>query len=378
MCWHIFVLFPLLPCVAFLLVPTHLYAFICLPLASYLLLFLMLPCATRIVSLCFPDASLQFFSSFHLVLLLLACCLPADSLLFSCGFPMVFLWLSWVSPMVFCSRACCFLMAFSLFSCCFPVVFLCLSYAFPLAFLRLSPNIFYRRILQKASHFLWLSLGVLVIFLWCWCGSSMFSCSVPALFSCIFHRKIDQQLTILGCLEVIFWILLVPWGLLGPKLVPKPFWRASWDAFWLDFGLHLGTLGPTFFDIFGCKFQVEKRSASKPTFWWILAQFWIVFWYVFDIFLTMLESCDLNSLCSQNLSQQGLEASIFTLFLMFFSIRFMIMFFITFLSFFGGFWEPFGNHLGNMSAYIFQHFFKSHLKTTKLSKMTSKREGAFF
>jgi len=96
------------------------------------------------------------------------------------------------------------------------------------------------------------------------------------------------------------------------------------------------------------------------------------------MFLTMLESCDLNSLCSQNLSQQGLEASIFTLFLMIFSIRFMIMFFITFLSILGGFWEPFGNHLGNIFAHIFQHFFKSHLNTTKWSKMTSKSEGAFF
>ena len=146
----------------------------------------------------------------------------------------------------------------------------------------------------------------------------MFSCSVPALFSCIFHRTIDRKLTILGCLEVIFWILLVPWGLLEPKLVPKPFWIASWDAFWLDFGLHLGTLGPTFFDIFGCKFQVEKKSASKH----FLVGFWLNFgWflgYFFDIFLTMLESCDLNSLCSQNLSQQGLEASIFTLFACFF------------------------------------------------------------
>ena len=151
-------------------VPSCSYSSLCfylLALGFLSLLFLMLPCATRIVSLCFPDASLQFFSSFHLVLLLLAYCLPAVSLLFSCGFPMVFLWLSRISPMVFCSRACCFLMAFSLFSCCFPVVFLCLSYAFPLAFLRLSPNMFHRKIILKASHFLWLSLGVLVIFLWC-------------------------------------------------------------------------------------------------------------------------------------------------------------------------------------------------------------------
>ena len=147
----------------------------------------------------------------------------------------------------------------------------------------------------------------------------MFSCSVPALFSYIFHRKIDQKLTILGCLEVIFWILLVPWGLLGPKLVPKPFWRASWGAFWLDFGLHLGTLGPTFFRYFWMQISSRKKVSFQTNFLVNFGSIWDVFFDTFfDILLTMLESCDLNSLCSQNLSQQGLEASIFTLFLMFF------------------------------------------------------------
>ena len=185
--------------------------------------------------------------------------------------------------MVFCWRASCFLMAFSLFSCCFPVVFLCLSYAFALAFLRLSPNIFHRKIVQKASHFLWLSLGVLVIFLWCRCGSSMFSCSVPALFSCISHRKIDQKLTILGCLEVIFWILLGPWGLLGPKLVPKAFWRAPWGAFWLDFALHLGTLGPTFFRYFWMQISSRKKVSFQTFF---LLDFGSILDRFLDTFLT--------------------------------------------------------------------------------------------
>mgnify|MGYP007024377324 CR=1 FL=1 len=133
-----------------------------------------------------------FFSGFHLVLLLLVFCLPAVSLSFSCCFPIVFLWLSWASPVVFCLLACCFPMAFSWRSCCFPMVFLCLSYVFPVAFLRFSPN--------------------------------------------IFHRKIDQKMIILGCLEVLFWLFLVSWGLLGPKLVPKVFWRGSWGAFWPPFG----------------------------------------------------------------------------------------------------------------------------------------------
>ena len=306
--------FPLLPYVAFLLVPTHLYAFICLPLASYLLLFLMLPCVTRNVSLCFPDASLQFVSSFHLVLLLLACCLPADSLLFSCGFPMVFLWLSWVSPMVFCLRACCFLMAFSLFSCCFPVVFLCLSYAFALAFLRLSLNIFHRKIVQKASHFLWLSLGVLVIFLWCWCGSSMFSCSVPALFSCIFHRKIDQNWQFWGAWRSYFGYFWCPGGFLGPSWCQ----RRSGERLGVHFGWILASiwepLGLLFSIFLDANFKSKKGQLPNQYFVGFWLNFGSFFGYFFDMFLTMLESCDLNSDCSQNLSQQGLEASIFTFF----------------------------------------------------------------
>ena len=219
-------------------------------------------------SLCFYLLALGFWS---FALLHAPLCYPHCFPLFSWCFPPIFLRLSSGSP-----TAC------LLSSCGFPLIFLRLSHGVPVACLSFSCAFLFACLL--------LSYGFLLVFL-------LFSYGVPVPLLCfpvsflrfppsIVHRKLDQQFTILGCLEALFWLFLVSWGLLGPKLVPKVFWRKSWNAFWVDFGLHLGALGPTFFDIFGWKFQVKKGSASKPICWWVLVQCWfnfgLLFWHLFD------------------------------------------------------------------------------------------------
>ena len=144
-----------------------------------------------------------------------------------------------------------------------------------------------------------------------------------------------------------------------------PSWcqRRSGGRLGVDFGWILASiwepLGLLFSIFLDANFKSKKGQLPNSFFVGFLLNFGSFFGYFFDICLTMLESCDLNSFCSENLSQQGLEASIFTLFLMFFSIRFMIMFFMTLLSFFEGFSDPFGDHLGNMFARIFNTFLRA-------------------
>ena len=145
----------------------------------------------------------------------------------------------------------------------------------------------------------------------------------------------------------------------------------------MDFDLHLAPLGLTFCDMFRTRLALLFEYPFGHIFFASLAQFWTHFGYFFLLFSNNLEMCwERFSLESQPLPAPSGGINFHTFLHHVFNAVSDLNFHHFFIDF-GSIWAPIWIQFWQLFVYIFQHVFKTVLNIKKMSKMTSKWEGAF-